>query len=392
MISGKKRSKRLTGAVLFSLLLFSVASVSQIQPFLKLSVRDYEEFSRVIIEPSFPLSFEVEKGSSFLLVKIAIDIPFRIQRETFDSRFIRSFGWTKGRDYYILTIRTKIRDFSFDYFVINDPTQLVIDFREGGGASGGEKAAEKEIRSRQDSALSRGEEQTVSEGIQTIVIDPGHGGRMEPGAQGKFGTLEKDIALALSLKLKDVIEQKLPIRVELTRDSDVSVSLENRAAIANHEKADLFLSIHVNSSYRKDARGSETFFLSNEATDDESRKLAYLENNPADVERGIGGDNQDEITMILWDMAQSAYLKESSLLAETIQEELNYLLKTRNRGIKQAPFRVLTGVACPAVLVEVGFISNPDEEKRLRTQWFQNNVVEAIFRGVENYIDRYTRR
>lgn len=392
MISGKKRSKRLTGAVLFSLLLFSVASVSQIQPFLKLSVRDYEEFSRVIIEPSFPLSFEVEKGSSFLLVKIAIDIPFRIQRETFDSRFIRSFGWTKGRDYYILTIRTKIRDFSFDYFVINDPTQLVIDFREGGGASGGEKAAEKEIRSRQDSALSRGEEQTVSEGIQTIVIDPGHGGRMEPGAQGKFGTLEKDIALALSLKLKDVIEQKLPVRVELTRDSDVSVSLENRAAIANHEKADLFLSIHVNSSYRKDARGSETFFLSNEATDDESRKLAYLENNPADVERGIGGDNQDEITMILWDMAQSAYLKESSLLAETIQEELNYLLKTRNRGIKQAPFRVLTGVACPAVLVEVGFISNPDEEKRLRTQWFQNNVVEAIFRGVENYIDRYTRR
>jgi len=387
LLSLRKRSAQITGAVLLFLLL-SVGSVSQIQPFLKLSVRDYEEFSRVIIAPSFPLSFEVEKGSSFLLVKIAIDIPFRIQREPFDSRIVKSFGWTKGRDYYILTIKTKIRDFSHDYFVIKDPTQLVIDFKEGADESRGDR----EIRSLLDSALSKEGEQPSAEEIQTIVIDPGHGGRMEPGAQGKYGTLEKDITLALALKLKDVIERNRPVRVVLTRDTDVSVSLENRAAIANTNKADLFISIHVNSSFRKEARGSETFFLGTEALDDEARRLAYLENNPADVERGIGGDNEDEITMILWDMAQSAYLKESSLLAETIQEELNHLLGTKNRGIKQIPFKVLTGVACPAVLVEVAFISNPDEERKLLTEWFQNNVVEAIYRGVESYIDRYARR
>ena len=387
MVSLKKRSAQIAGAVLLFLLL-SVGSASQIQPFLKLSVRDYEEFSRVIIAPSFPLSFEIEKGSSFLLVKIAIDIPFRIQREPFDSRIVKSFGWTKGRDYYILTIKTKIRDFSHDYFVINDPTQLVIDFREGAGESRGDR----DIRSLLDSAVSREGEQTSAEEIQTIVIDPGHGGRMEPGAQGKYGTLEKDITLALALKLKDVIEKNRPVRVVLTRETDVSVSLENRAAKANYNKADLFISIHVNSSFRKDARGSETFFLGTEASDDEARRLAYLENNPAEVERGIGGDNEDEITMILWDMAQSAYLKESSLLAETIQEELNHLLGTKNRGIKQIPFKVLTGVACPAVLVEVAFISNPDEERKLLTEWFQNNVVEAIYRGVESYIDRYARR
>jgi len=387
LLSLKKRSAQITGAVLLFLLL-SVGSVSQIQPFLKLSVRDYEEFSRVIIAPSFPLSFEVEKGSSFLLVKIAIDIPFRIQREPFDSRIVKSFGWTKGRDYYILTIKTKIRDFSHDYFVIKDPTQLVIDFKEGADESRGDR----EIRSLLDSAVSREGEQASAEEIQTIVIDPGHGGRMEPGAQGKYGALEKDITLALALKLRDVIERNRPVRVVLTRDTDVSVSLENRAAIANTNKADLFISIHVNSSFRKDARGSETFFLGTEALDDEARRLAYLENNPAEVERGIGGDNEDEITMILWDMAQSAYLKESSLLAETIQEELNHLLGTKNRGIKQIPFKVLTGVACPAVLVEVAFISNPDEERKLLTEWFQNNVVEAIYRGVESYIDRYARR
>ncbi len=387
MFNLKKRSTQITGGVLLFLLL-SVGSISQIQPFLKLSVRDYEEFSRVIIAPSFPLSFEIEEGSSFLLVKIAIDIPFRIQRESFDSRLIRSFGWTKGRDYYILTIKTKIRDFGYEYFVINDPTQLVIDFRENADESRGDR----DIRSLLDSALSREGAQPSGEEIQTIVIDPGHGGRMEPGAQGKYGTLEKDITLALALKLRDVIEKNRPVRVVLTRDTDVSVSLENRAAIANTNKADLFISIHVNSSYRKEARGSETFFLGTEASDDETRRLAYLENNPAEVEKGIGGDNKDEITMILWDMAQSAYLKESSLLAETIQEELNHLLGTRNRGIKQIPFRVLTGVACPAVLVEVAFISNPDEERKLQTEWFQNNVVEAIYRGVESYIDRYTRR
>jgi N-acetylmuramoyl-L-alanine amidase len=387
LISLKKRSTQITGAVLLFVLL-SVGSVSQIQPFLKLSVRDYEEYSRVIIAPSFPLSFEIEKGSSFLLVKIAIDIPFRIQKESFDSHIVKSFGWTKGRDYYILTIKTKIRDFSYDYFVISDPTQLVIDFREGGDESRGDR----EIRSLLDSALSREGEQPSGEEIQTIVIDPGHGGRMEPGAQGKYGVLEKDITLALALKLRDVIERNRPVRVVLTRDTDVSVSLENRAAIANTNKADLFISIHVNSSYRKEARGSETFFLGAEASDDETRRLAYLENNPAEVDKGIGGDNEDEITMILWDMAQSAYLKESSLLAETIQEELNHLLGTRNRGIKQIPFKVLTGVACPAVLVEVAFISNPDEERKLQTEWFQNNVVEAIYRGVESYIDRYTRR
>jgi N-acetylmuramoyl-L-alanine amidase len=387
LLSLKKRSAQITGAVLLFLLL-SVGSASQIQPFLKLSVRDYEEFSRVIIAPSFPLSFEVEKGSSFLLVKIAIDIPFRIQREPFDSRIVKSFGWTKGRDYYILTIKTKVRNFSHDYFVINDPTQLVIDFSEGADESRGDR----EIRSLLDSALSREGEQTSAEEIQTIVIDPGHGGRMEPGAQGKYGALEKDITLALALKLRDVIERNRPVRVVLTRETDVSVSLENRAAIANTNKADLFISIHVNSSFRKDARGSETFFLGTEASDDEARRLAYLENNPAEVERGIGGDNEDEIAMILWDMAQSAYLKESSLLAETIQEELNSLLRTKNRGIKQIPFKVLTGVACPAVLVEVAFISNPDEERKLLTEWFQNNVVEAIYRGVESYIDRYARR
>jgi N-acetylmuramoyl-L-alanine amidase len=227
--------------------------------------------------------------------------------------------------------------------------------------------------------------QPAGKRIGVIVIDPGHGG-LESGAKGKFGALEKDITLAISLKLKAVIERNLALRVELTRDKDIDVSLENRAAIANNHKADLFISIHANSSYRRKAQGSETFFLSLNATDEEARRLAYLENNSAELSKPLAEENQDEIRMILWDMAQSAYLKQSQSLAEIIQDELNSLLGTTNRGIKQAPFKVLTGVACPAVLVEVAFISNPEEEKELLKESFQSNVAEAIYRGLVRYL------
>ena len=175
----------------------------------------------------------------------------------------------------------------------------------------------------------------------------------------------------------------------MTRDSDVDRSLEDRAALANNNKAYLFISIHANGSPRKNARGSETFFLSLNATDEEARRLAYLENNEPYLESQIASDEEDDIKMILWNMAQAAYLKQSSQLAEAIQAQLNSLLKTRDRGIKQAPFKVLTGVACPAVLVEVAFISNPEEEESLKNEQFQNNVAIAIFNGLKNYIQQF---
>ncbi len=222
-------------------------------------------------------------------------------------------------------------------------------------------------------------------GVRTIVIDPGHGG-LEVGAKGKFGNLEKDVTLAISLKLKALIERGLAHNVELTRDRDMNVSLENRAAIANNHRAVLFISVHANSSFRRNANGSETFFLSLNASDEEARRLAYLENNATEFEKPLDDQDKDELMMILWDMAQSAYLKQSQRLAEIIQDELNSLLGTANRGIKQAPFKVLTGVACPAVLVEVAFISNPDEEKELITEEFQQKIAEAIYVGLVRYL------
>jgi len=221
--------------------------------------------------------------------------------------------------------------------------------------------------------------------LRTVVIDPGHGG-LESGAKGRFGNLEKDITLAISLKLKALIEKDMGFEVVLTRDRDVDVSLENRSAIANNHKAGLFISIHANGAVPRKAAGSETFFLSLNATDEETRRLAYLENNSSEIQSRIDPSSEDDLMMILWDMAQNAYIKDSSRLAELVQSELDAMLGTRNRGIKQAPFKILAGVACPAVLVEAAFISNPDEEQKLASAAFQSKVAEAIYRGLGRFL------
>ncbi len=381
MLNQKKKSVLIGGIALF--LLLSNFSLPQSQSSLNISVKDFSNLSRIIVESSLPLSFEIEKRPSDVRIIIRTNTSFRIQKEPFESSVIRSFGWRRGRDYYILTFNIIPERFSYDYFTLDNPPQLIIDL-----SPLSEKKEELLPEPTIVPSLSRTERPSApSREIKTVVIDPGHGG-LWPGATGKAGTLEKDITLAISLKLAAVIQRNLALRVVLTRDKDVDVSLEDRAAMANNNKADIFLSIHANSSYQKDARGPETYFLSLEATDEEARKLAYLENNPTQPEKGIAGDNRDEIQMILWDMAQTAYLKQSSELAESIQNELNLLLRTRNRGIRQAPFTVLAGVACSAVLIEVAFLSNPREERRLLNEDFQNEVAKAIYDGLVSYLER----
>lgn len=393
----KIRTKALRLALLISFPLFSLTA-GLAQPEIRLSASDQAGFSRVVIAFPSRLSFSLEKVESFLQVKIRTGKTFRVKTDSLASNFIKSFSWVKSSQFFILVIETGHGRFRYDSFAIEKSRQLAIDFYP---LEEYETGTKKELEEIAPPERTRDEErsggpptapvppskaaQLASGRVKTIVIDPGHGG-LESGAKGKFGTLEKDVTLAIGLKLKRIIERNLALRVEMTRDKDIDVSLENRAAIANNHKANLFISVHTNSSYRRNAQGSETFFLSLNATDEEARRLAYLENTSADLEKPLVEESQDEIKMILWDMAQSAYLKQSQTLAEIIQDELNTLLGTANRGIKQAPFKVLTGVACPAVLVEVSFISNPEEEKELVKESFQDSVAEALYRALVRYL------
>jgi len=216
----------------------------------------------------------------------------------------------------------------------------------------------------------------------TVVIDPGHGGE-EDGARGPSGLLEKDVTLDVARRLRARLLGDAGTEVVLTRDDDRTVGLDERTAIANHAQADLFVSIHANSSRRDGASGSETYFLSYQATDDEARAVAALENNALRLDDGVQG--QSGLEMVLWDLAQSAHLKASSNLAETIQDRLNDALGVRNRGIKQAPFRVLMGATMPAVLVEVAFISSPGEERRLRDGGFKDEIAQAIADSIHSF-------
>jgi N-acetylmuramoyl-L-alanine amidase len=222
---------------------------------------------------------------------------------------------------------------------------------------------------------------------RVVVIDPGHGGA-EVGAKGPGGTLEKDVTLAIARKLRAALVS-LGYQVFLTRDKDQELALDERTAFANNYKAVLFISIHANASRAREARGSEVYFLSYQSSDEESRRLAMVEGGA--LPQG-GSGARSELAMILWDMAQAEHLEDSSSLASRIQEELAEVTGSQGRGVKQAPFRVLVGAAMPAVLVELAFISNAEEEKLLVSEPYQNKVVGALTRGVARYQDQQERR
>jgi N-acetylmuramoyl-L-alanine amidase len=217
-------------------------------------------------------------------------------------------------------------------------------------------------------------------GQEVIVLDPGHGGG-DTGAVGPAGTQEKDVTLRLARLLADGLRRRLPVRVELTRDEDAELPLATRSALANQLKADLFLSLHLNSAHGASAHGTETYFLSLEASDERAAQAAV------DANRAAGGraDPFTDLQLILWDMAQSRHLNASQYLANLIQEELNQALELRDRGVKQAPFSVLMGTAMPAVLVELGFLSNPEEEQRLLDPEYQHQLTEALVRAITRF-------
>jgi N-acetylmuramoyl-L-alanine amidase len=262
-------------------------------------------------------------------------------------------------------------------YVLSNPFRLVFDLHPTSSV---------------DVPTSPAERTQQAPGIHTIVIDPGHGGS-ETGAIGPSGIQEKALTLDLARSLAARLG-RLGVQTVLTRNDDGNLKLDDRPAIANQNKADLFISIHLNSSLGANAYGTETYFLSPQATDPRAARSAATENAPPAAgstataakggAAGAGGE-QTDVELILWELAQSRHMAESQRLANLIQGELNQELQLKDRGVKQAPFRVLVGAAMPAVLVELGFISNPDEEKKLQDPAYQDQLIEALARAVARY-------
>lgn len=226
---------------------------------------------------------------------------------------------------------------------------------------------------------------TLSSPSLVLVLDPGHGGK-DPGAIGPTGLKEKDVVLKVAKLVKEKAEKRLGWVVYLTREDDCYLPLEERTAFANQKGGDLFLSIHCNASYNKESKGIETYFLSF-TTDREALRLAAREN-------GLPPSQIDALQLILYDLMLRAKVEESEKLAQFVQTNIVENLKnngnhTKDLGVKRAPFIVLVGAKMPSILIEIGFITNPEEEDKLKDLLYLDIIADGILNGLLDYANTY---
>jgi len=218
--------------------------------------------------------------------------------------------------------------------------------------------------------------------VKRVVIDPGHGG-FDSGAIGPSGLKEKDVTLALGLKLHEKFNAQGKIKSFLTRTGDYYVPLSTRTVIANQHQADLFISIHINANKDRQAQGSETYFCSENASSAEAEKLAALENSVLKYDEPFKSEpGHINLEEILFKFEQKLYWSESGRFAEKFQERIKNNLPLKSRGVYSANFYVLRRAKMPSILLETGFISNSNEEAMLKMPVFREKIVDAISKGL----------
>ncbi len=223
--------------------------------------------------------------------------------------------------------------------------------------------------------------------LDTVVIDAGHGGK-DSGASA-HGVLEKDIALSVALKVGAYLEERLGMQVEYTRRDDRFIELADRGRIANEYGGKLFISIHANAATSRAASGTETYFLGLHKTD-AARNTMERENEVVKLESSQREyEEMNEESLIRMALTQSAYMQQSQQLAMFIQNQFEERVQRKNRGVKQAGFYVLWGASMPAVLVELGFVTNKSEAAFLASESGQDYLASAIFRAVRSYKAQY---
>jgi N-acetylmuramoyl-L-alanine amidase len=277
---------------------------------------------------------------------------------------------------------------------LSEPARLIIDVR-------GERPVEisrlettlspapeplAELRADERQAMPekkpRAQKRPVISKIRRIVVDPGHGGH-DPGAVGPSGLQEKEVVLAIALKLRELLKEDLGLDVVMTRSTDVFIPLEERTAIANKVNADLFLSVHANAAANRNASGIETYYL-NLAKTEKAAQLAAKEN-------GTSLEKVSVLQAILFDLMANYKLNDSAHLADEVQKALHKKARNshpdvKNLGVKQGPFYVLVGATMPSILVETAFLSNAQEEARLNDPAYRDLTAEGILDGVRGYI------
>jgi N-acetylmuramoyl-L-alanine amidase len=300
------------------------------------------------------------------VVRIVLDLKAEVKPQVFTLKPIGEYGHRLVLDIYPA--------------VEIDPLAALIQQSEKSAA--GKKAAENG-KAPDPGPVAR---------LATIVIDPGHGGE-DPGARGRRGSREKDITLMIGKRLKAMIDGEPNMRAVLTRDSDFYLPLQTRVDKARKVRADLFVSIHADAFIRSYARGSSVFALSERrATSEAARWLANKEND-ADLIGGVNLDTKDKyLAQTLLDLSQTATIDHSLRLGSAVLSKIGTVNTLHKGRVEQASFHVLKSPDIPSILVETAFISNPDEEKRLNNEAYQDKLARAILDGIREYFAKHPPR
>jgi N-acetylmuramoyl-L-alanine amidase len=337
-----------------------------------LRVRSYPSFTRVVLETAGAVTYRQESGASReLRLRIGNLVAEPRSEEIRDGLVAEARLERAGVD-GVLRVTFDGPPVEPKVTALTDPHRLVLDFRRPQEPGG---------------------DRPTGAPLKLIVLDAGHGGH-DPGATGPTGLTEKELVLDVTRRVARLAEEHLGVKVRLSRDGDHFVTLRDRTTFANRERADLFVSIHANAHREAALAGVETFFLSSEATDSHARQLAAQENSVVQLEAPVSArpNRADAVRAILWDLAQSEFQMESSRLAEIVQDSMTRSLRIPNRGVKQAGFHVLGGAAMPAVLLEIGFVTNPSEERRLKDSRYRDEIARAILAGLAEYKRHWDQR
>jgi len=330
-------------------------------------------YTRVVVDLSAPVEFSKNRISNpdrlyFDLKNSRISKEIKTTLPVGDGilKTVRAGQFNQDTVRVVLDLE-EIKEFKV--FVLEDPAKLVID------VYGHEKAANTH---------------DLASAVKTIVLDPGHGGH-DPGAVGPNGLYEKDVVLDIALKLRTILSENKNFKILMTRDKDMFIPLVERTAFANSKNADLFISIHVNASPKKTARGVETYLL-NWTNDEESIRVAARENaiSLKKMKEQMKKYKSD-VDIMLSDLRRDLKRDESIKLANYVQGSIVSTLgenynDIKNLGVKNALFYVLFGARMPSVLAEVSFISNPAEENLLSKEAYRDYIAQAIADGIDTYM------
>ena len=372
------------------------------------------EYTRITLESATPIQYSLSilKNPDRVVVDLE-DIRFTPELENLPGkvgvndpyiRALRIGRFKPGVLRLVLDLKTEVVPQAFELKpVANYGYRLVLDIYPaippdplmallGGGAmtmpQTGDADTKSEARSQDRSnrgGEALGKAKPEVRRLIIIAIDPGHGGE-DPGAISRSGTQEKDITLAIAQKLKGKIDKEPNMRAALTRDGDYFISLPMRLTKARQLNADLFVSVHADAFIKPHARGSSVFALSERgATSAAARWLAKKEND-ADLIGGVNLNGKDHyLKQTLLDLSQTATINDSLKLGREVLAEIGDINHLHKNEVEQAGFAVLKSPDIPSILVETAFISNPDEEKKLRDTTYQDKMAEAMLAGIKRY-------